>query len=150
LGRIGHDSLWAISGATFLEFRSISDSPNGRANWDIVRDFELPDYIDLHLIGANVIWGGNQTFRFIDERWFTGRVGELRYDEGRGLLSGDVNGDARGDFTIVVANHYDLESYDFHTLATTPSLQLSGDVNGDRVADFEIAVGPLGAGDVLL
>ena len=41
MGRDWQDSLWGNFGSDLFEFRSISDSPNGRANWDIIRDFEL-------------------------------------------------------------------------------------------------------------
>ena len=61
-----------------------------------------------------VMWtAGNQAFSYIGDRSFTGRAGQLSYDDESGMLRMDVNGDRVADGSIHVANEYDLASYDF-------------------------------------
>ena len=59
--------------------------------------------IDLSTIDAR-IGGGNQAFHFIGTHAFTRHAGELRFtDQGATcLVQGDVNGDGRADFDILV------------------------------------------------
>ena len=80
---------------------------------DIIRDFDRLDYIDLSTIDANTRVAGNQAFSFIGDHAFTGRAGQLSYDDESGMLRMDVNGDRVADGSILVANEYDLAAYDF-------------------------------------
>ena len=74
----------------------------------MIRDFDPLDYVDLSTIDANARVAGNQGFRLIGDRAFTGRAGDLSYDDKSGMLRMDVNGDRRADGAIHVANEYDL------------------------------------------
>jgi hypothetical protein len=62
------------------------------------------DRLDLSKFDASTA-KGVQHFTFIGKQGFHGEAGELRYAAGsKGLvvLQGDLNGDARADFSIVV------------------------------------------------
>jgi len=99
-GGRGRDVLTGGKGADMFLFRSEKDSGRGR-NADVIRDFEPGrDTIDLSRIDANANRGGDQAFDFIRGREFSGKAGELRFDDGR--LAGDVDGDGRADFEIAL------------------------------------------------
>ena len=107
VGGAGADSLYGGSGADRFVFTSISDSTVSSLGRDVIRDFSYGqgDRIDLSIIDANVLAGGNQSFSYIGGSGFHGVAGELRavYSGGNTVVSGDVNGDGRADFAITIA-----------------------------------------------
>jgi Ca2+-binding RTX toxin-like protein len=106
IGGTGRDNLYGQSGADRFDF-------NVRETGDVIRDFDSRDYIDVSTIDANTRVAGNQAFSYIGDHGFTGRAGQLSYDDESGMLRMDVNGDRVTDGSIHVANEYDLASYDF-------------------------------------
>jgi serralysin len=101
IGAAGNDSLNGGVGADVLTGGSGSDIfLFGELGFDDrITDFVSgTDKIDLTLIDANANVAGNQAFAWIGNAAFSNVSGQLRYDNG--VLSGDVNGDGRADFTI--------------------------------------------------
>ena len=103
-GGAGRDDLTGGTGADTFRFYLTSDS-NDPTKPDRIRDFSTAegDKIDLSLIDANTILGGNNDFTFASA--FTGSAGQLvvTFDPATGsLVRGDVNGDAVADFLIAV------------------------------------------------
>jgi hypothetical protein len=84
---------------------------------DTIVDFSRfqGDTINLVNIDADAGKGGNQAFNFIGTGAFTHVAGELHYvnDGFQTTLSGDVNGDAVADFTIILSGAPGLINTDF-------------------------------------
>ena len=81
------------------------------AGQDVVHAYEhAVDRLNLSGIDADSATPGDQAFTYIGRADFTGAAGELHYD-GR-VLSGDVTGDAHGDFAITIANHVAITQAD--------------------------------------
>jgi len=97
-GGLGRDVMRGGPGRDDFDFNSVRE-----ANRDLIQDFNRGDDIDLSTIDAKQ-GGGNQAFHFIGTHAFTHRAGELRFtDLGAScLVQGDVNGDGRADFDILV------------------------------------------------
>jgi serralysin len=81
---------------------------------DLIMDLESGDRIDLRAIDANDGAPGNQAFHIAGK--FTKHAGELvlSYDAGsdRTSVSGDVDGDGRANFTILIAgDHHDFAGF---------------------------------------
>lgn len=78
------------------------------------------DRIDLSLIDANVNASGNSAFTFVGSNAFSGRAGELRYEnvvfDGQPAavqITGDTDGNRVPDFTIFVEGFVAMERTDF-------------------------------------
>jgi len=99
IGGLGCDELTGGPGADTFVFTSLRDSVAGRAR-DVIMDFGRTDTIDLSAIDARAAARGDQAFRFIDGAKFSGKAGELRVKGD--IVSGDVDGDAKADFSIEV------------------------------------------------
>jgi VCBS repeat-containing protein len=99
-GGAGRDDLTGDVGADTFRFYVASDSTV--LEFDRIRDFSLAegDRIDLSLIDANTVLGGNNAFTFSSS--FTGVAGQLVFDPVTGMLLGDVNGDSAADLMIEV------------------------------------------------
>lgn len=109
IGGAWKDRMRGDEGADRFEFRDVSDSVAGRG--DIIADFEPGvDVIDLSAIDART-GPGNQAFRFIGDRAFDERPGQLRVDDG--MISGDVDGDGVADFEIMVTSAVQPGEADF-------------------------------------
>jgi Ca2+-binding RTX toxin-like protein len=105
------DVLAGGTGRDTFRFDRITDS---RMSYrDTIKDFQRgQDKIDLSRIDADQDGtAGNQSFKFIGEKAFTGRDGELRFSGG--TVYGDVNGDKVADFAIKVAGLKALSTADF-------------------------------------
>lgn len=84
-------------------YKTLADSKKG-ASRDVITDFSVAnDTIDLDAIDAKK-GGGNQDFKFIGQRAFHHKAGELHFKidaaHDRTIIQGDVNGDGRADFEI--------------------------------------------------
>jgi uncharacterized repeat protein (TIGR02059 family) len=118
-GGLGRDKLWGGAGRDVFDFNSVKDSKVGSQR-DVIQDFRSgQDRIDLRDIDANTRLKGNQKFAWTGSEapflspkdgsaflkaGFTGKAGELRYENG--LLMGDVNGDGRADFQIKIVGRF--------------------------------------------
>ena len=102
MGGLGKDVLNGGLGADAFVFRSVAEAGLGTGR-DVVQDFRRGvDKIDLVGIDANSARAGDQVFKFIGSSAFSGAGGELRYNVG--VLTGDVDGDGRAEFTIEIGN----------------------------------------------
>lgn len=100
-GGHGKDFLLGGSGRDAFDFDSAKDSRKGGQR-DVVTDFTRgEDKVDLAGIDAKK-GAGNQAFKWIGKKAFSGEAGELHYVKKAGyvLVEGDVNGDGKADFQI--------------------------------------------------
>jgi Ca2+-binding RTX toxin-like protein len=107
-GGLGRDTLAGGDARDIFDFDRTSDSKPG-PNRDIITDFRhgtnvTGDDIDLSGIDARAGVAGDQAFKFIATQAFHKVKGELhyRYLGASCLVQGDVNGDAKADFEILV------------------------------------------------
>jgi RTX calcium-binding nonapeptide repeat (4 copies) len=116
-GGRGADRLFGGTGADAFVFTAIADSTPAAKGRDTIYDFSRKqrDRIDLSAIDADTHVAGDQAFAFIGKAAFHGAAGELRYDRISGgvLLRGDVDGDGRADFAVVVKGLSALGKGDF-------------------------------------
>ncbi|HMN87414.1 MAG TPA: autotransporter-associated beta strand repeat-containing protein, partial [Bauldia sp.] len=111
IGGVGADRMWGDAGEDTFVFRSLADVGGslkfrgGTSASDHILGFVRgEDRIDLTRFDASTA-KGFQNFTFIGKQGFQGEAGELRYTANGAktvVLSGDVNGDGRADFNIVV------------------------------------------------
>ena len=103
----GKDNLQGNAGADRFVFSSIQDSGIG-TNADRIGDFShgQNDRIDLRLVDADTLVGGDQAFAFIGTGLYTHTAGELRFAVNAGgntvTLAGDIDGDGVSNFQIVL------------------------------------------------
>lgn len=116
-GEAGADKLYGGSGADTFVFNSTKDSTVAASGRDKIYDFSRSqgDKIDLKAIDANSKSAGNQTFKFIGDDDFHKKAGELRYEKKSGdtYVHGDVNGDGKADFSIVLDLSLSMSKGDF-------------------------------------
>ncbi|WP_081161444.1 M10 family metallopeptidase [Ensifer aridi] len=109
-GGAGADVMAGGTGTDTFLFRALADST--AAGRDTISDFssEETDRIDLSAIDAQS-GRGNQAFLFVETAAFSGRKGELRYDQDASgtYIYGDVNGDKNADFTIFLDDAITLQ-----------------------------------------
>jgi Ca2+-binding RTX toxin-like protein len=112
-GGLGRDFLYAgvDNDVDTFVFRHLEDSGRGRNSDQIFQFDSGEDKIDLQFIDANTLLVGDQSFEFSEGRaahsiWVTDSKRDL-------LVRGDVDGDARHDFEIVLNNLSDISEYDF-------------------------------------
>lgn len=114
-GGAGRDVMFGgpdtITGDDFI-YLAVSESRVG-ANHDVIRDFTSGmDDLDLSAIDANSNRAGNQAFTFGGST--PGNFKVWQVDAGRDLLvQGDVNGDGRADFEILLRNTASVVADDF-------------------------------------
>jgi Ca2+-binding RTX toxin-like protein len=101
VGGFGKDILRGGEGFDFFDFNSRKESVVG-ANRDSIVDFARGhDRLDLRTIDADIDGtAGNQAFKWIGTKAFTGVDGQLRMSGC--ILQGDVNGDRKADFEIKI------------------------------------------------
>lgn len=115
-GKGGKDELVGGSGGDLFWFAATTDSDKAAAKADVVLDFSRLDGDQIHLANIDAIkGGGDNAFKFLGAKNFTKHAGELIYKvvDGDAQLMGDVNGDGKADFTIVVDNVTSLTVNDF-------------------------------------
>jgi serralysin len=107
-GGSGRDLLTGGTSRDFFDFNSIAESKVG-ATRDIIQDFVrgtnvTGDEIDLRTIDAKAGIPNDQAFTWIATQAFHKVKGELRYSDlgNTSLVQGDVNGDGKADFEILV------------------------------------------------
>jgi len=102
IGGLGRDELTGNLGADRFVFNEIAES--SVINPDQLLDFKAyeRDKIDVSSIDANSLSAQDEAFAFIEEDFFGGNAGELRFTEDHGTtyLYGDVNGDGVADFGL--------------------------------------------------
>jgi Ca2+-binding RTX toxin-like protein len=120
LGGLNHDTLTGGTERDIFDFNSLAESKVGAGNRDTITDFKhgtnvTGDDIDLRTIDAKTGVGGNQAFHFIGTQHFHDVKGELRIVKvgANVVVGGDVNGDGKADFQILVQHHTSLSAGDF-------------------------------------
>ena len=121
-GGTGQDYLDGGAGDDRFDFASIADSAPGEANRDYIYGFaQGEDALHFGQMDANAARAGNQAFSFIGDDAFTGKAGELRFEQGTysdgvsavTLVSGDTDGDGAADFEVQIWGHFALTAADF-------------------------------------
>ena len=111
IGGAGKDQLTGGAGSDFFHYLKLSDSGITAATRDLIADFESGvDKIDLSFIDANTLQTGDQAFNFIGPNvpfqlgtQFAGQLNAFWSAIGQ-IIQGDVNGDAKPDFSIEIAD----------------------------------------------
>lgn len=106
VGGLGADQLHGGAGRDVFVFADIAESRVAAGGRDTILDFSIAegDRIDLRGIDADTGRDGDQAFAFVGGAAFSGTAGELRYQitGGDTFVYGDVNGDGRADFAIML------------------------------------------------
>jgi serralysin len=132
VGGKGADIIFGQGGRDVFDYNSLSDSTTSKTGRDFIR-FDInrgnsreSDKLDLSTIDAKTgVKGNNKFFLAGKESAFSGQKGELIYSYVSGksidgaftlnntLIRGDVNGDKKADFSILLNNQQALLSDDF-------------------------------------
>jgi Peptidase M10 serralysin C terminal len=125
-GGLGADQIYlgaSDASADTVFYNSIAESGTKTATRDVIHDFEVGiDKIDLFVLDANTKNGTatNEAFNYLGMfQNFTSAgaasAGELRANwvGGNTVVEGDVNGDGRADFSIVLEGNLTISASDF-------------------------------------
>ena len=116
-GGTGADKLTGDLGADQFIFSTLADSTVAAAGRDMILDFSRTqiDRINLSPLDANTLATGNQGFDFIGTSAFHKSAGELRYEikGGDTFVYGDVKGDGKADFSVVLDRSLAMQVSDF-------------------------------------
>lgn len=114
-GGTGFDRFFGGAGKDQFRFRD--EDFTSTSNVKAILDFcsEEGDIINLSLMDANSKVDGNQAFCFIGTTAFDGTAGQLRYEVmgGTSHVMGDIDGDGKADFTLLLDNVAVLHASDF-------------------------------------
>ena len=115
-GGLGADTLSGGAGKDVFIFKSIEDfGSNGQI--DQITDFSPAqgDRIRLHDIDADLTTSGDGKFKWIGTADFSHHARELHseYIGGQTIISGDVDGDGIGDFSLALAGQLSLSASNF-------------------------------------
>ena len=113
-GGLGADQFVGAGGADSFLFFSFKDSGKKVSARDSILDFTAEDLIDLSAIDAKK-GGKDNKFKFIGKQSFDDKKGELHYEKKKGdvVVSGDVNGDGKADFSILLDGLKKVVASDF-------------------------------------
>ena len=102
VGGTGKDKLHGGSGKDKFKYLKAKHSRGGKRNCDIIYDFSKKDgdRIDLSKIDAYQAKRGNQKFKFIGDKEFSGKRGEVQFSKGALLVNDDKN--KKPDMMIIV------------------------------------------------
>ena len=110
-GGLGTDRVSGGAGADVFVFATVAEASFG-AGHDLIRDFQSGvDRIHLAAMDADTTDASDQSFVFIGSAQFSSQAGQLRY--ANNVVTGDVDGDGRADFTIVLTDAGALTQGDF-------------------------------------
>lgn len=115
-GYAGQDDLTGGVGADSFWFYKTGDSSRNIRRSDTITDFNHADGDKIELSAIDAVKGrGNDAFHFVGNAAFSGVAGELRFQVSHGdtLVSGDVNGDGKADFTIRLEGVTTIAEADF-------------------------------------
>ncbi len=115
-GGVGKDTMTGGGARDVFQFRD-GDFGTTRALADVITDFShaSAEKINLNLVDANTLAGGNQAFTFIGSGAFTNVAGQLHYVQqgGNTYVEGDTNGNGTADFVINLTGLINLVASDF-------------------------------------
>ncbi len=127
VGGKGRDIQIGQSGNDTYDYNKLSDSTNSRTGRDFISFKTGEDKIDLRTIDAIKGTKKNDQFDLIGRaEKFSGKKGELKFDYVSGLsidgtltitntlIKGDVNGDKKADFAILIEGIRGLKDADFY------------------------------------
>ena len=104
MGGAGRDLMIGGSGADTFVFARAGEVSAGLAQ-DQILDFEVgTDRIDFSF-GPAMTFIGSNAFGMI--------AGEIRYNRGTGVVQGDIDGDGKADFGLMLHNNLELTAADF-------------------------------------
>lgn len=104
-GGLGADTLWGGADADVFVYKAVNETGVTAKTRDVIMDFEVGvDKIDLTAIDAISTNLGSDAFDFKGVAAFSKTAGELiqTLTAGGAIISGDVNGDGKGDFSIQI------------------------------------------------
>jgi Ca2+-binding RTX toxin-like protein len=124
IGGTGKDILMGSAGRDRFDFDVASETGKTATKRDVITDFAHgTDKIDLSTIDANGSVAGNGKFKFVTSEGaaFTGVRGQLIWDQKNNsgsandmtIVSGDINGDRKADFSIELSGLKTLTAGDF-------------------------------------
>jgi serralysin len=113
IGGAGADILTGGASDDVFFYSDVADSAVGAR--DRILDFTSGDRINLSQIDAIAGTANNEKFTFIGTGAFTGHAGELHVTAAGAntLVSGDVTGDGKADFEILLIGSHTLHGTDF-------------------------------------
>lgn len=114
----GKDTMSGKLGKDTFDFNAISDLTKSSSTTDVITDFTKgQDKIDLSTIDASSKAAGNQAFTLLTTKGaaFTGVAGQLHYKAlgSNTLIEGDLNGDKKADFALLLLGSKTLAKTDF-------------------------------------
>lgn len=119
-GGTGGDKLWGGEDADTFLYKAINEStlknPDIIYDWQHVAGGGTRDVIDLRAIDARSDYSGNQPFKWLGAKDFSGKKGQLNYKyekDGDTHVYGDLNGDKKADFEIILDGKIKMYADDF-------------------------------------